>query len=88
MNKNKGAIFMKQKEMKLLYPNEEIEFSNEVTSDTYYIHVRLDQEHGRFLDPASYVEQKWVEKQPNDYTLRIKNITGSPIYVSVEDVNA
>ncbi|GIM48083.1 hypothetical protein DNHGIG_36320 [Collibacillus ludicampi] len=80
---------MRQTDMKLLYPNQEIEFSDEqVTSDTYRIHVRLDQDQGRFLDPASYVEQKWVEKQPNDYTLRIKNITGSPVYVSVEDANA
>jgi hypothetical protein len=82
-------MIVKQTDMKLLYPNQEVEFSDElVTSDTYRIHVRLDQEHGRYLDPASYVEQKWVEKQPNDYTLRIKNITGSPVYVSVEDANA
>jgi hypothetical protein len=77
---------MKMSEMKLLQPNQEVEFAEEIAGDEVFrLQVKLEQDQKEALDPASYVEHRWVERGPNQYSLMVKNWTGSPVYVAIED---
>lgn len=77
---------MKPTQFKQLLPNQEMEFAEEMMGDEVFrIKVKLDQNKEETLDPASYIHHEWVEGSPEQYTLKVKNITGSPVYVAMED---
>lgn len=77
---------MKAIDFKPVLPNQEVEFAEEITGDEVFrIKVKLNKEENETVDPASYVNHEWVETQPDCFTLKIKNITGSPVYVGVEE---
>ncbi|RXT07871.1 hypothetical protein [Ammoniphilus sp. CFH 90114] len=79
---------MKLSEFKSLLPNQEVEFGEEIAGDEVFrLMVKLAQEQSETLDPASYVHHEWVESAPDQYRLKVKNITGSPIYVAMGDAN-
>lgn len=78
-----------KEDMKLLLPKQEVEFSEEFAGDdAIRIKVKLDKNADETFDPASYVEHKWVKTNGDRYVLRIKNITGSPVYVTAADANS
>lgn len=73
-------------QFKQLLPDQEVEFGEEIAGDeVFHLRVKLFQEQSDTLDPASYVHHEWVETGPEQYKLRVKNITGSPVYVAMED---
>jgi hypothetical protein len=75
---------LKLHETKLLQPGEDVEFADELAAaDAYSLNVRLNENHNKTVDPASYIDCKWEGNK-----LKITNVTGSPVYVSVEDINA
>ena len=79
---------MTPSQFKPLLPDQEVEFGEEIAGDeVFHLRVKLSQEQSDTLDPASYVHHEWVETAPEKYKLRVKNITGSPVYVSMEDTD-
>lgn len=77
---------VKSIDFKHVLPNQEVEFSEEISGDDVFrIKVKLNKEDEETADPASYVDHEWVETKPDCYTLKIKNITGSPVYVALEE---
>lgn len=82
----KGIVKVKSFDFKHVFPNQEVEFAEEIAGDEVFrIKVKLNKEDSETADPASYVHHEWVETQPDRYTLKIKNITGSPVYVALEE---
>ncbi|WP_134701383.1 hypothetical protein [Ammoniphilus sp. YIM 78166] len=79
---------MKPTGYKPILPNQEVEFGEEIAGDEVFrLKVKLSQEQSDTLDPASYVHHEWVEKGPDRYSLKVKNITGSPVFVAMGDAN-
>ncbi|MEW9668973.1 hypothetical protein [Ammoniphilus sp. 3BR4] len=79
---------MNPSQFKQLLPDQEVEFGDEIAGDeVFHLRVKLSQEQSDTLDPASYVHHEWVETAPEQYKLRVKNITGSPVYVAMEDTD-
>jgi hypothetical protein len=70
-----------------LEPHQEVEFANEIMGDeAFHVRVKLNKDEEDTLDPASYIEHRWVETKPDQYALRVKNWTGSPVYVALDDI--
>lgn len=79
---------MEKSTYKHVLPNQEVEFGEEILGDDVFrLKVKLTQEESDTLDPASYLHHEWVETKPNHYALKVKNITGSPVYVAMEDAH-
>ncbi|BCJ86108.1 hypothetical protein [Effusibacillus dendaii] len=71
---------MKVNETRLLQPYEEVEFFDELgTADAYNLSVTLEQNQQETFDPNSYVDCRWEQNK-----LRIRNTTGSPVYLTVK----
>jgi len=64
-----------------LAPGETAEVAEELApADAYRFQVRLNRQQQKTLDPNSYLDYKW-----EDGKLKITNITGSPVFVSIEE---
>ncbi len=82
----KGIIKVKSINFRHVLPNQEFEFAEEITGDEVFrIKVKLNKEDDETADPASYVHHEWMESTPDHYKLKIRNITGSSVYVAVEE---
>lgn len=67
-------------EMTQLNPHQEVQLDASSThADTLSLRVQLDMDHSQTVDPNSYVDARWEGER-----LKITNITGSPVYLSVE----
>jgi len=74
---------IKPYELTELAPGETVEMAEELTAaDAYRFQVRLNRQQQKTFDPNSYLDYKW-----EDGRLKITNITGSPVFVSVEEAN-
>lgn len=74
---------IKPYEVAELAPGETVEMAEELTaSDAYRLQVRLNRKEQKTFDPNSYLDYKREGDR-----LQITNVTGSPVYVSVEEAN-
>ena len=75
---------LKPYEVTELAPGETVELAAELSpADAYRFHVRLNRNQQKTFDPNSYIDYKWEGNR-----LKITNITGSPVFVSVEEADA
>lgn len=73
---------IKPYELTELAPGETVEVAEELApADAYRFQVRLNRQQQKTSDPNSYLDYKW-----EDGKLKITNITGSPVFVSIEEV--
>ena len=74
---------IKPYEVTELAPGETVEMAEELApADAYRFQVRLNRQQQKTLDPNSYLDYKWEGGK-----LKITNITGSPVLVSLEEAN-
>lgn len=75
---------LKPYEVTQLAPGETVELAEEMfPADVYRFHVRLNRNQQKTFDPNSY-----IDCQREGHRLKITNITGSPVFVSVEEADS
>lgn len=74
---------LKPYEVTELAPGETVELAEELApADAYRFRVRLNRQHQKTFDPNSYLDYKREGDR-----LKITNISGSPVFVSLEEAN-